>query len=329
MATAFAGECTKDKCEKCEANTGAAIKYCTRCHGAAIFKTGTDRTCTGGTAITNCEKYEVSAGDKVGCVGCTTGFHLWVGATIDLNLCVACDLTTKFINTSGVCSTPTAVTGCATFANGADKCTACTTGKTITDKAVNPTCETSITNCNVIDNTAATKCKTPATGFHVKADGTIGTNITNCHDAAAGADGVRATDCATCKDGFWKAADAKSCAALTVANCNASTGTAAECTTCKTGFVAKTDKTACDALPTGCLTAAFDGTVLKCTMCSMAASYYASDVKGTATFGTPAGWEQVCTKTGAAATTTTTTGAAGSSAQIVAFGVILAMISNF
>merc|ERR1712203_915489 len=41
-ATLAAGECTKDKCGKCEANTGATAKYCTQCVGAAIFGTAED-----------------------------------------------------------------------------------------------------------------------------------------------------------------------------------------------------------------------------------------------------------------------------------------------
>ena len=329
MATAFAGECTKDKCDKCEANTGATIKFCSQCHGAAIFKTGDDRTCTGGTEITNCEKYNVQNA-KSTCIQCKSGFQLFVATPVENSTCITCNLATNYISAAGVCTAATAVTDCTAYKKLENKCETCGNSKTINDAAT-PACATAIANCVVIDSTGANKCTTAAVGYHVKAaDKTVVQNIANC-DVASDTEADKPTKCKTCKEGFWLTAATTACEALTVANCAASTGTKAECTTCKTGFAVKTDKTACDAVPTGCLTAAYDATTLKCTMCSMAAGYYASDVKGTATFGTPAGWEQVCTKTGAAATTTTTTttGAAGSSAQIVAFGVILAMISNF
>lgn len=325
MATAFAGECTKDKCSKCEANTGATIKFCSECTGAAIFKTGDDRTCVGGTEITNCLKYNVQNA-KATCIACKTGFQLFVATPVENSTCVACNLATNYLNATGVCTAATAVTDCTAYKLLENKCETCGNSKTINDAAT-PACATAITNCIQIDSTGANKCKIAAAGFHIKADASVGTNVANCMTPVATSDTTKAAECVTCNTGFWLTGT-KTCEALTVANCAASTGTKTECTTCKTGFAAKTDKTACDAVPTGCSAASYDATTLKCTQCDINGSYFATDIKGTATFGTPAGWEQVCTKT-AAATTTTTTGAAGSSAQIVAFGVILAMISNF
>ena len=124
-----------------------------------------------------------------------------------------------------------------------------------------------------------------------------------------------------------KTAD-KTCVVSTVTNCKTlPDDKAGECTTCKTGFVLKKDKLKCDALPAGCAAAYYDATV-QCTTCDIAGSYYATDVKGTATFndGAKDQWEQVCTKSAAAGGA----GGAGSTSQIVAVSVmILAMISNF
>ena len=157
IAITFAGECTQGKCEKCEANTDATIKYCTQCHGAAIFKTGTDRTCTGGTEITDCLKYNVQ-NDKATCIACKTGFHLFVATPVENSTCVACNLATNYINATGVCTAATPVTDCATYKLLENKCETCKNGKTIND-ATTPACVNSMTRCLVIDSSGPNKCK--------------------------------------------------------------------------------------------------------------------------------------------------------------------------
>merc|ERR1712032_827628 len=319
-ATLAAGECTKDKCGKCAANTGATVKYCTRCVGAAIFGTAENRTCVGGTAITGCLEYMTTDDTANGTVYCSKcdaskNYYSYVatGAAATTAVCKLCDLSVaeKYLKQAdGTCATATAVTDCASYTN-AGLCATCKNSKTIND-ASPPACSTSITNCVLIDGATTTKCKTAAPKFHVKADGTVGANIANCDVAVQTDDATKAAQCTTCSTGFFKSS-ATARDALTVANCASSTGTKDNCSVCKAGFTVKADNSACTATPP----------VLKCKTCDVAGGYFATDVDGTAKIGTD--WAQTCTKT-----TVAPAGGSTTSSQIVAISVmVLAMISNF
>merc|ERR1712060_738973 len=140
-----------------------------------------NRTCVGGTVITGCLEYKTTdetANGTVYCSKCDNSKHYYsyvaTGAAATTAVCKLCDLTVaeKYLKQAdGTCASATAVADCASY-TGAGLCASCKNSKTIND-ASPPTCATAITNCVVIDSTGANKCKTAASGYHVKADSTV------------------------------------------------------------------------------------------------------------------------------------------------------------
>ena len=223
--TLAAGSCTKEKCVKCEATTDAIpLKFCSLCYGAPISGTGNDRSCSGGIEITNCLFYNVQNG-KPTCVGCKPDSELFVADPAENSTCVTCNVATHYVNAStGICTAATSVPGCARYQANGDKCVACVAGKTLTD-AVSPGCETTITNCDLIDGVSATVCAKCAESYYGNGTNACNpTNIANCSIATG------LNSCSKCKPGFF-ATTGSVCDPHAIQNC--ATGvSAATCNSC-------------------------------------------------------------------------------------------------
>jgi len=89
LAAAGTGACTAGACGYCEMK--GTDKYCTVCHNNAMKGAGINRTCSGGTVIDGCDKYETVDGTdtaKVYCSSCKTGYYMDKTGAKDTYKCV-------------------------------------------------------------------------------------------------------------------------------------------------------------------------------------------------------------------------------------------------
>lgn len=216
---------------------------------------------------------------------CKDGYYL------KSDKCVNCNVSgssAKYWNGTE-CKDSTSVSGCANYENEKDGCSICDNGKTLDSNASPNTCkapDTPVANCKTFQTNDGTKCTECNTNYFLDANEckTVTTPVTNCDEHSS------ATECESCKEGFWKK-DATTCEALTVANCATGKGAKDKCQRCKTGFAEKSE-TECVAIPTGC--SGYSGD--KCYRCNYYAGYYATDAKATFTYDSATYSEQVCTK---------------------------------